>query len=399
MIDDESLPARHGSVLSPELVRLIVGQVCLHSSMAGTRMAAPLLALGLGHGKAAVGVLVALFALSQAFVVMPAGRFADRHGLKRPVRWCVLAACLGVVLAAVWPVYPMLCVAAILCGGAIGAGSVSLQRHVGRAAKHPAQLRQVFSWLSIAPAASNFVGPLMAGLAIDLAGFRTAFLLLATMPGLAWLLIRTARELPNEAPPAHESATAWSLLRDPTLRRLLLMNWMVSASWELHSFMVPVLGHERGLAASVIGTILGAFAVGATSIRLAMPLLGQHVQEWVMIAGATAVSGLLLVIYPFAPAPLAMGLCSMALGAAVGAVQPMVMSLLHQITPRHRHGEVIALRMLTINLSSVGTPLLLGAAGGLVGVSAVFWATGLIVGLGSPLALRLRGVSQDHAEP
>ena len=68
------------------LARLIAGQICIHASMAGMRMAAPLLALREGYSAAAVGVLLALFALTQVFLALPAGRYADRHGLKRPVR-------------------------------------------------------------------------------------------------------------------------------------------------------------------------------------------------------------------------------------------------------------------------------------------------------------------------
>ena len=70
--------------MTPELARLIVAQICLHACMAGTRMAAPLLALREGHSEAAVGVLLALFALTQVFLSLPAGRYADRHGLRRP---------------------------------------------------------------------------------------------------------------------------------------------------------------------------------------------------------------------------------------------------------------------------------------------------------------------------
>ena len=35
----------------------------------------------------------------------------------------------------------------------------------------------------------------------------------------------------------------------------------------MHAFAVPLLGHERGLSAAVIGTIFGAFAIAATVIR------------------------------------------------------------------------------------------------------------------------------------
>ncbi|MDB5846123.1 MAG: transporter, partial [Polaromonas sp.] len=78
--------------MTPELARLILAQVCLHACMAGTRMSAPLLALREGYSPAAVGVLLALFALTQVFLALPAGRFADRHGLRRPVSYGVLAA-------------------------------------------------------------------------------------------------------------------------------------------------------------------------------------------------------------------------------------------------------------------------------------------------------------------
>ena len=81
------------------LARLIGGHICLHGSMAGLRMAAPLLALGQGYSALAVGVLLALFSVSQVFLALPAGRFADRHGLKRPMGLGVLAASTGAMLA------------------------------------------------------------------------------------------------------------------------------------------------------------------------------------------------------------------------------------------------------------------------------------------------------------
>ena len=44
---------------------------------------------------------------------------------------------------------------------------------------------------------------------------------------------------------------------DPGLRRLLFVNWLLSSSWDVHSFAVPVLGHGRGYNASTIGLVLG----------------------------------------------------------------------------------------------------------------------------------------------
>lgn len=377
--------------LSPELGRLIAGHVFLHSCMAGVRLAAPLLALRAGYSEAAVGVLLALFALTQVFLALPAGRYADRHGLKRPVGFSVIAATLGAGLAALFPVFGVLCLAALLTGGATGAASIALQRHVGRAAGGATQLKQVFSWLAIGPAISNFLGPFAAGLMIDNGGFQLAFLLMAILPLVAWFWVQPARELPPIEPPAGQRRTAaWDLLREAPFRRLLLVNWLLSSCWDVHTFVVPVLGHERGLSASVIGSILGAFAVAAALIRVVLPLVAAHLREWAVITGAMAVTAVLFGVYPLLRSPLAMGACSVLLGMALGTVQPMIMSMLHQMTPEHRHGEAVALRVMAINASSVGMPMLFGLAGAVIGISGVFWAVGAMVAGGTRLALGLK---------
>ncbi|WP_427911804.1 MFS transporter [Ramlibacter sp. MMS24-I3-19] len=379
--------------MTPALARLIAAQVFLHATMAGTRMAAPLLALRAGYSEAAVGVLLALFALTQVFLSLPAGNYADRHGLRRPFGMAVIAAATGAGLAAAFPVFPVLCVSALLTGGAAGTAAVALQRHVGRAAEGPTQLRQVFSWLAIGPAFSNFMGPFFAGLAIDNGGFRLAFLLVTLFPLVSWFWARDVRELPP-LEPTHAGRTepAWDLLREPQFRRLLLVNWLLSSCWDVHTFVVPVLGHERGLSASVIGTILGAFAFAAAAVRVLLPVLAARVKEWAMITAAMVAATALFAIYPLLHSALAMGICSVLLGIALGVVQPMVMSTLHQITPEHRHGQAVGLRLMAINASSVSMPMLFGAAGAVIGIAGVFWTVAAAVASGTRVAWGLRQV-------
>ena len=393
--------------MTPELARLILAQICLHACMAGTRMAAPLLALREGYSPAAVGVLLALFALTQVFLALPAGRFADRHGLKRPISYSVFAAVLGAGAAVAFPVFPVLCLAALLTGGATGAAVISLQRHVGRAAVGALELRQVFSWLSIGPAVSNFIGPFSAGLLIDhvgvapnsTSGYRAAFLLMAILPVASWFLVRKTQELPPViAARGGPQPKAWDLLRQATFRRLLLVNWFLSSCWDVHTFVVPVLGFERGISASVIGTILGAFAVAAALIRMAMPLVAAHLREWKVLAVSMLMTAVLFGVYPLMRSAIGMGLCSILLGFSLGMVQPMVMSMLHQITPEARHGEALGLRLMAINASSVLMPMLFGSAGALIGIAGVFWATGAMVGAGSRAAWLLKDSMPAHGE-
>jgi MFS-type transporter involved in bile tolerance (Atg22 family) len=101
-------------------------------------------------------------------------------------------------------------------------------------------------------------------------------------------------------------------------------------------------------------------------------------------------TALIYAVYPFMNTAVSMGVCSVLLGIALGTVQPMIMSMLHQITPHHRHGEAVGMRLMVINASSVAMPILFGVAGTVVGVSAVFWAVSAWLGAGSRLAFGLR---------
>ena len=296
--------------MNPDLARLIAGQMFLHACMAGARMATPLLALQQGFSAVAVGALLALFALAPMFLALPAGRYSDRKGLQKIMRISVALAASGVVLSAVWPIFPVMCVSALAAGGATGMAVIALQRHVGRMAKNPAELKVAFSWLSLGPAVSNFVGPVLAGLLIDfsgpeaghVSGYQWAFLLMAVFPLFTWFWVHKVPELalspdlPNAQP-----RRALDLLAEPMMRRLLAVNWVLSSCWDVHTFVVPVLGHERGYSASVVGSILGAFALAAAFIRVCLPFIARHVKEHQVISTAMVSTALLFAIYPLMP--------------------------------------------------------------------------------------------------
>ena len=378
------------SSFSRPLLALILGQVCLHSGMAGIRVAAPLLALRNGEPAWAVGVLLGLFAAAPVLSSLYAGRLADRHGYHHPLRLAVALTVIGGVLAiastwlVVWQ-FPLLCVAACLCGVGTNFGLIANQRTAGKlAAGDRAALTRIFSWLGLAPALSNVVGPVMAGTLIDLTGFRGAFVALTLLPFAAlWWARQVPKERPSGSGTAAGKGAAWELFKVPGMQRLLLVNFLMSSSWDLHSFIVPVIGHERGFSASAIGLILGVFAAAVAGVRVVIPFLSHRLREHQVLVGAMLLTAGVFCVYPLMHSAWLMALCAMALGLALGAVNPMVMTALHHLTPDERHGEAIALRSMAINASSALMPLLFGVAGAALGASALFWVMGAAVGTGS----------------
>lgn len=390
------------------LLALVAGQLGVHAAMAGLRMAAPLQALREGHSAWSVGVLLALFAAAAVLSAWPAGRLADRAGYHRPMALAVLATVLGAgcALLAAWLPEPWrfggLCAAAALTGMGTNLGLLTIQRTAGRAAASSGERVRLFSWLGVAPSLSNVLGPVAAGFMIDAAGFGAAYALLLALP---LITLVAARQVPRQVdshaatgPGLAHAASAgalgsgrWELLRLSAFRRLLLVNALMAMCWDVHTFAVPVLGHERGFSASTIGLILGAFTLSVTGVRMLIPLLAHRLDEARVVAWAMRSSALLFAVYPLAPHPLAMGGCALLLGLVLGCVQPMVMSVLHEVTPHDRHGEALALRSMVTNTSSTALPLVFGASGALLGAGALFWVAGLAVAAGSGLPARLRG--------
>ncbi|RZT93749.1 MFS transporter [Rivibacter subsaxonicus] len=380
------------------LVPLVGGQLFLHAAMAGLRLGAPLWALQSGHAPWVAGLLMALFAAAPILLALRAGRMADRHGYHRPVRLAVVLVVAGCSVAALgalldsgvgWAIAPI-ALGATLAGAGANFGLIAIQRSAGRMARDPTELKQVFSWLGLAPAMSNMLGPVLAGLLIDAAGFGVAFGVLALLPlATAWWARRVPAEAAAPSGASPKRGAAWDLLAAPAMRRLLLVNWLVSSSWDVHSFAVPVLGHSLGFSASAIGLILGVFATAVAGVRLVIPWLAHRLHEGTVLSGTMVLTALAFGLYPLLGNAWAMGACAAMLGIALGAVQPMIMSTLHQITPEPRQGEAIALRSMTINFSSTVMPLAFGLVGSALGVAALFWAMGAMVGAGAWPARRL----------
>ena len=392
--------AVHAAGTGRVLLALVAGQVGMHSAMAGLRMAAPLQALREGYSAWSVGLLLALFAAAPVLSALHAGRLADRLGYHRPVYLAVALTMLGGVLAvgstlAQGPLhFGLLCAAAMAMGAGSNTGMLTIQRTAGFAARNSTERVRIFSWLGVAPAFSNVVGPVAAGFLIDAWGFGAAYVLLLLLP-LATLI--SARQVPRLPPtsqvPGLEGRAAWDLLRVPGFKRLLAVNWLLSMCWDVHIFAVPVLGHERGFSASTIGLILGTFTLAVTVVRLVIPMLAHRLSDLAVLRVAMLGTGLVFALYPLAPNALLMGACAALLGLTLGSVQPMVMSMLHHVTPEHRHGEALALRSMVMNMSSTVMPLVFGATGTLVGAALLFWAVGGAVGSGAWLTRRMRSAS------
>jgi MFS family permease len=341
-------------------ILVILTLIGLHACMAATRVAASLAVLQQGLPAWTVGALLSIYGLAPILTSLWAGRMADRHGFHRPVSIALVTALLGAALPVASQHVAVFAVSGLLTGGALSFGAVAIQREAGQMARDPSDLKRVYSWVALGPALSNTIAPIVAGALIDLSGFRAAFVFGALLPLVAaWAAWQVPRNAPAPAAvaAAHAQGSVLELLRIPMLRNLLLVNVAMAAAWDAHSFTVPVVGHARELSASAIGLVLGSFAVAATLVRVAISTFAQRIDERRSLGAALTLATGVLVAYAWLPGAWGMMIGSALLGLALGSVQPMVLSMLHQAAPPDRQGQALGLRMLFTNAATIAMPV------------------------------------------
>ena len=369
---------------------LIALGILNHTVLTGSRVTVSLYAISMGASPLIVGTLMGLYAFLPMLLAVSAGRMSDRVGVGRPM---LLGSC-GLAVGAVLPclfsgLVPLFAMTSLL-GVSFMLFQVATQNATGNVGP-PSERARNFSLLALGYSTSGFCGPLVAGLMIDGAGFIATFALLTSLPlvpvAVLWrgVLLLPGPQHAESRPP---SGGIVELLRNRHLKRIFIVNALLSMAWDMHSFFIPIYGATIGLSASRIGVILASFAAATFAVRLFMLRIARHFSEFQVLTTAMFVGGATYCLFPFAEHVGPLMALSFTLGLALGSAQPMVMSLLHSIAPAGRMGEAAGVRMSIVNASTFAVPLLFGAVGSTLGLAPVFWSVGAALAGGGLFARR-----------
>lgn len=369
-----------------QLAWLMTCFISLHAAMSTLRVVASLWVLDRGYSAWVVGAVISAFAVAPLLLSLWAGSMTDRHGFHRPMRIGIGLALLGAISASLFQHVVAIAIGCFLLGGAMAIAAVAIQRQAGRLATGDSELRGIFSWIAIAPAISNVFSPVLSGLVIDTAGFSSAFALTVAMPLLALLgIFKIGREPKPELVKRQTTRDAFGLLKIPEFRKLLIINVVTSSCWDVHMFVVPVIGHERDLSASSVGLVLGAFSVASTLIRFLIARWSERFDERKVLRTTILICLLMFAIYAWLPGLWGLVAGSAILGLALGAVQPMILSAVHRVTPVAQHGQALGLRMMIMNGMTVGMPIGFGVLASASVTMAPMWLMAVVL-----FVLRLR---------
>ena len=372
------------------LRRIAILTILLHLAFAGLRVASSLFALHLGATAMTVGLLMSLLALVPMVFAVSWGRYIDRVGVRMPM-YVGSAAILAALLAAyAVPRLEMLFLVSALSGSGFMFFHIAVNQAAGLIGE-PEERARNFSVLALAFSVSSFLGPMTAGFAIDLVGYRHTFAFFAgTMVLMMGLLYAWAADVPRHQSALRpgEKKRLKDLLRVPTLRRVFVVSGLLSMAWDLFAFVMPIHGAQLGLSASTIGLILGCFGAAVFVVRVVLPPIVHRLDEWKMLIGAMFVTGAALALLPLTREVSLLMALAFLLGVGLGGAQPMVMALLYNTAPPGRAGEAVGVRTLLLNFSQAGIPLMFGALGAAWGMAPVFWTMALSLAAGGWYARR-----------
>jgi MFS family permease len=363
-----------------------------HSGFGGSRVAVTLYALDQGASQFTIGVLMALYAVIPLLMAVHVGRLADRVGPRIPMLVGTGGVVVGLLLPVVFPGLFTLYISALVLGSTFHFFFITVQGIAGGIGGSEHRARN-FALVGMGFSAAGFIGPFLAGLAIDHLGHLPAFWILALFPAVPTLMLLISPSfLPKARRPSAGAGPrrALDLWRVPGLRNTFIASGIISSAWDLFQFYLPVYGHHVGLSASAIGAILGVFALATFTIRVILPPLSRRYTEAQILTSGIFIAAAAFVLFPLFTNAYILAAVAFLLGLGVGCGQPMSMSLIYALAPQGRAAECAGLRVTVNNLMHLVIPLFFGSLGAAFGYALVFTTNSGMLVAGGVLMRRAR---------
>lgn len=340
-----------------------------------------------------LGILLALYDISEVFLKPVFGALSDRIGTK-PVIVGGLLAFAALSLIGLWGADPfMLGLARLGQGAAASAFSPASSAMVARLARGRnagTYFGRYGSWKSL----GYVIGPMLGAGLIFVGGFSLLFAALSALAATAavWVLV----SVPQLEPLPRQRYTVLDLARQVTERRFLIPTLALAASTAALGTAIgflPALATRHGLDA-LAGT--AAVSVLAIASLLTQPRIGKLRDRGSISDAQGLASGLLvtasgIALLALAPGPVTIYLAAAAIGVGVGVATPIGFAHLADSTPPERMGRTMGSAELGRELGDAGGPLLVGGIATLVGLPAGLGALAVLVALASVPRLARRG--------
>ncbi|HLZ66775.1 MAG TPA: MFS transporter [Aliidongia sp.] len=323
------------------------------------------------------------------------GRLADRYGRKLMLIRASLGMAIAMALIGMAGNVWQLAALRLLVGLAGGYASGSTILVATQTPK--ARSGWALGMLSSGIMAGSLVGPLIGGALPPLIGIRATFHLAGGVIFLTFLatcfLIRETR--PTRAERKSRAGIGWASIPDarPVVAMLATGALLMVANMSIEPIItvyVAQLVPDPAKVTLVAGIVMSAAALGSILSAARLGRLADRIGHWNVIAGALAVSALLLVPQAFVTAGWQLVGLRFLMGLALGGLLPCITSVIRHNVPDGFAGAVLGYATSSQYAGQVVGPLLGGFFGGRFGMPSVFLGTSLLMAIGAAYSWLVR---------
>ncbi|MER6987689.1 MFS transporter [Saccharopolyspora hirsuta] len=336
-------------------------------------------ALELGVPASWLGVLSGSFALVPLVLALPAGHLVDRLGERRVMLVGSLLMCAaGTLLLTLGDTVTGLVAGSVVLGTAHLGAIVGQQALVANSTAS-GRMDAAFGYYTFAASLGQAAGPL---LIVAFGGtraipdttpiFQGSIAIAVVLFALTFAVDSTRTE---HGPTTAENIGVRQLLRLPGLAGALLTACTVLAAVDISLVYLPALGAERGIASSLIGTLLVLRAASSMASRffLGRPSEAIGRRRLLILSIFGAAVGITVAA---APVPVWLLLVAVAVaGFGLGVGQPLTMSWLAESAPPGARGRAMSLRLTGNRAGQVIIPGAIGLVAAGLGSAGVLWVT------------------------
>ena len=347
-----------------------------------------------------LGILLALYDVSEVFLKPVFGALSDRIGAK-PVIVGGLLAFAALSLIGLWAANPVMLALARLGQGAAASAfspaSSAMVARLSRGGKAGTFFGRYGSWKSL----GYIIGPLIGAALIWAGGFALLFGTLAGLAAATALWVIAA--VPHLDPLPRRRYTVLDLARQVGERRFLVPTLVLAASTAALGAAVgflPALATRHGLDALAGTAAVSVLALGSV---LTQPRVGTLRDRHRISDKKGTTAGLLLIaagigLLALAPGPVTIFVAAAAIGIGVGAATPLGFAHLADTTPPERMGRTMGSAELGRELGDAGGPLLVGGVATLTALPLGLGALALLIAAAAIPRLTRPGQPQPQSD-
>lgn len=342
-----------------------------------------LFAIAIGATVSFVGLLATVSAFVSLVTAVPLGMISDKRGRKfLIVITFLLRGCGALIFSVAWNPY-LLLAWAILLGVGQSTCFANLRAYVADTTE-PQLLGRAVGSFSTAMGIGVTLGPLLGGFSSAFWGYRQTYLISSSFAFagalVAQLGLPTTSSNPSRinAQPAN-LARLFTILRNPKILWLAVLNVFDTASYSLLMTYFPILGEKMGYSIEAIGFLFFARGLATTVIRIPIGLVSNKATEHVVMISTLMLRVATLMALPLTGNYNILVLLMIIQGGTYGAYLTSSNTFALRFAPQSETGTTLGLLSIFQGSINVVDQYVFGATGQMFGIAMTYLFAGSVM--------------------